>query len=306
MSSLLPTVKALREELRNDRHRLPPVRGRPGSFGWNFPSYRELLGSLGHNDGLAECIEVAVRDFLQEAKQHGDAKAYLLERAKHHRIVVNELDDLNIVIRAANSYLVITYQHLEAFLYKFLAEATEVLGVSFPGRADKESALDWALRVLPGGTNKNRQRIWRERYLLLNYYRHVRNAFLHDQKSETSTQTAFEQANRFRLLIRDDYKLDAPNAPNEITMDDFLLFTRLIKYLATDLCRMCIPNRVQIVGHATRLYERNHRKLVNAITTKTQRKAERKVCRIYSGSFGCDLNAHVGLAAEIVDTLRLL
>jgi hypothetical protein len=303
MSSTSDAVSELRAEF-NDSHRLPPVGPKFRTEGWRYQSYHQLLKKLGHSDGMAEVIEVAIRDFIEQASAHGDARDYLLQRAQHQGIIVHELDAGNIPIRAANFYVVVAYQHLESFINDFLTEASLALGEDFDDRGSKESVLNWALRVLPGGIARNKQKIWRERYLLLDYYRRVRNFFVHDHNLKEAMHRAFRTVERLRPLILEDYQLNAPNEPSLLTMDDFLLFTRLIKYLATDFRRICQPNRDQILKHAVSLYRNKHRKLLSAATTKDPDNAIAKLSKFYLGSFRCDLSMHHGLANDIWNSLR--
>jgi hypothetical protein len=303
MLPLSDAVSELRAEF-NDRHRLPPVGPKFRTEGWKYQSYYRLLKTLGHSDGMAEVIEVAIRDFIEQASAHGDARDYLLQRAQHQKIIVHELDAGNIPVRAASFYIVVAYQHLESFIYDFLSEASLALGEDFAARGDKESVLNWALRVLPDGIARNKQKIWRERYLFLDYYRRIRNGFVHNRKAEDALDKAFKTVEKLRPLVLEDYQLAAPNEPNQLTMDDFLLFTRLIKYLATDFRRMCQPNRDQILKHAVSLYQKKHLRLISAATTKDPDSAIGKLSKFYLSSFRCDLGAYNGLANNILVTLR--
>lgn len=118
-------------------------------------------------------------------------------------------------------------------------------------RRDKEAPLDWALDVLPGGSTRNVRRIWQERYEVLEYYRIVRNAFTHKVKQGT-LDAALGRASAWSPIIKADLGLSAPNPFDRLTFDDFLLYTRMIKYVATDLCRIARPTRAEIAAHAER------------------------------------------------------
>jgi hypothetical protein len=302
MPSPSDAVSALRAGF-NDKNRLPPVGPKFRTDGWKYQSYSRLVKTLGHSDGMAEVIEIAIRDFIEQASAYGDAREYLLQRAEHQKIIVHELDAGNIPVRAANFYIVVAYQHLESFIYDFLSEASSALG-ELSARDSKESVLDWALRVLPGGIARNREKIWRERYLLLDYYRRIRNQFVHNRTSQEAIDKAFKAVERLRPLVLEDYQLGAPNEPNMLTMDDFLLFTRLIRYLATDLRRISQPNRDQILKHAVSLYQKNYPRLISAATTKDPDSAIAKLTKFYLNSFRCDLSTHNGLANNILEALR--
>lgn len=231
--------------------RLPPPPKRGKRLEWRFAAYRDLLHRLGHGDGMAEVIEVARRDFVDQAQASSDPRAYLAVRAKAQKIVVHELDTANLPTRAAILYIVGAYQQLEGFLGELIDEVDETCGRASRGRRDKEAPLDWALDVLPGGVTRNIRRIGQERYEVLEYYRTARNAFTHKVKKGT-LDSALGRAATWRPIIKADLQLSAPNPFDRLTFDDFLLFTRMIKYVATDLCRIARPTRSEIAAHAER------------------------------------------------------
>jgi hypothetical protein len=45
----------------------------------------------------------------------------------------------------------------------------------------------------------------------------------------------------YNTLVRDEYSLDAPRRFDSATFEDHLLYTRIVKYVATDLCRLSPP-----------------------------------------------------------------
>ena len=181
-----------------------------------------------------------------------------------------------------------------------MAEADSVCGRQSRGRNTKEGSTDWALDVLPGGRPKNTRRIWQERYYVLEYYRGIRNAFMHPRKSASSLDTAYRKAVEYRPLFEGDFGLRAPNPAGSLTLDDFLLFTRMIKYAATDLCRIATPSEIEVAEHAHRQFQ-SHRSF-HGLTWDTIRRsmAIKKVVRFYK-HFDFDIEARPGLADRIVD-----
>lgn len=226
--------------------RLPAIPKAGPRMAWRFQAYRDLLQRLGHGDGMAEVIEVANRDFLDAARASGDPREYLIKRSRAQKIVVDELDMVNLPVRAATLYVVGAFQQLEGFLKELIDETDEVSGRTSRSRNNGEPATDWALEMLPGGRLRNVRRVGTERYLVLEYYRAIRNAFMHPTKSASSVESAYRKAAEYRGLYEADFGLDAPNEPGKLTLDDFLLFTRVIKYGATDLCRIAEPTHAEI------------------------------------------------------------
>jgi hypothetical protein len=135
--------------------------------------------------------------------------------------------------------LVGVYQQVEAFLNN-LAREQKLFGRPLDGPREGETVIAQTLRTLPGGTLANQQRLGRERLDLLDYYRLVRNGFAH-AGDEDRLAKAFENVKVYRPQVSNDYGLVAPNPVDDLTHDDYLLATRLTKYLATDICRIAEP-----------------------------------------------------------------
>jgi hypothetical protein len=286
-----PSLATARAWLKH-KARLPAVGRGDKNLNWRFGSYARLLKTLGHTDGMAESIEVATRDFIAAAIASGDPQGYLLQRAAHHGIVVMELDIPNIPIRAANLYVVGAYQQLEGYLYEMVDEYALVSGTSPRRRKEGEAPLDWALDIMPDGLSTNRQRIWYERYLTLEYYHQVRNLFTHPRKGRSAIVAAHKRLSNLAPVFQADYGLGAPNLPEALTLDDFLLFTRMIKYLGTDLCRICQPAGGAVVDHAVRLAASGDRQLRGLPEeARNPEKRRAKLARYYKGKFGCQIGA---------------
>ena len=284
-----PSPAKLRVGLR-PRARLPTVTRGSSSINWRFDSYRTLLDTLGHNDGMDEAIEVAVRDFLDAARTSGNPAAHLHVRASAQGIAVRELDIANVPTRSATLFLVGAYQQLEGFLYDFAEEFGTLVGAPVRSRAQGEAPLDWVLDVIPGGLNLNKHRIWIERFLILDYYRLVRNHLNHPRKSRTSLAALHATLSSLDPMIRTGYGLPAPNEPGKLHFNDFLLLTRIVKYLATDLCRLAQPTGADLVQHALRLQSSGERSL-RGLPSESQSPVKRRarIRRFYRGRFGSTL-----------------
>ncbi|NII60016.1 hypothetical protein [Sphingomonas aerolata] len=239
---------------------------------------------------MDEAIEVAVRDFLYAARSSGNPAAHLHARANVQGITVRELDIGNLPNRSAMLFLIGAYQQFEGFLYDFAEEFGLITGTVVRSRVKGEAPLDWALDVLPGGLNSNKNRVWIERFLILDYYRLVRNQLNHPRKTRASLAGPHATLRSLDQVIRADYGLPAPNEPEKLQFNDFLLLTRLVKYLATDLCRLATPTGIDLVQHALRLQgsgERAFQSLPPENASPIKRRA--RIRRFYNGRFGCSL-----------------
>lgn len=294
----MPNLDALRESLKH-KDRLERMSDKSPRMKWRFRCYRQLLDTLGHGDGMAEVIEVACRDFLEAAQASGDLGSYIKTRSAHHKIVAYELDIENLPARAATLYIVGAYQQLERFLLDLIDESDEVGGRKSRERTDKEAALDWALDVLPGGRAANIRKIWVELYAILEYYRAVRNRFLHTRKKASGVDKAFKEADYWSPIYAADFGLKAPNAPDALTLDDFLLFTRGIKYVAVHLCRVACPTPEEVVAHAGReMMTKGLRKHHWQMTD--DQKARRKLAKYYKVKYRYDLTAVPHILDDII------
>jgi hypothetical protein len=293
-----PELDALRSRLAH-RDRLPDVPRSGKRMDWRFRAYDELHQRLGHGDGMAEVIEVARRDFVDAATASGDARGYLSARARAQGIVVEELDVANLPARAAVLYIVGAYQQLDGFLKDLVAEADAAFERTSRGRTDKEAPIDWALDVLPGGRARNARRIGEERHAALEYYRTVRNAFTHKVKQAT-VEAALRRAEEFSPVFNADLKLNAPNAPDALTLDDFLLFTRMIKYVATDLCRIARPDRAVVRAHVERDLDGLRKFRTWDWNTVGDGKAAKRLAGHYRLQHRFDFDCEPGLLDEIL------
>ena len=137
--------------------------------------------------------------------------------------------------------LVSAYQQAESFLNGVRFELRN-MGIEWPPRGDHEPLLKYTLENLPNGLKDNKTMIGEERYDLFEYYRLMRNAFVHGPIPKAKLMEQFETVAAYRELVASQYRLDAPNPFEKLKLDDYMLFTRLIKYIATDICRIGEPS----------------------------------------------------------------
>ena len=205
-----------------------------------FDSYRELMRDLGAMDGLAAGQTLASKHFIDAAAEHRDPQQFVRDRAVHYRVSTHFVDFLNVPAHLTQLLIVGTTQQAEAFLDKFRREQNE-MGRSWRAREDGEQRLKYTLDCISGGFADNRIRVRKERYDLFEYYRVVRNAFVHSSIDRERVQREFEKVSGLRQMVEVEFGLEAPHKVSELTFADHILFTRITKYLATDLCRLAPP-----------------------------------------------------------------
>ena len=84
----------------------------------------------------------------------------------------------------------------------------------------------------------------------------VRNASVHPGVESERLRAEYEKVSHYRATVLEEYALDAPNSFAAASFQDHFLYTRVVKYVATDLCRLVPP---QTVGELERvLADRDH------------------------------------------------
>jgi len=193
-------------------------------------------------DGLAAALAIATRQFIDAAIASGDPQSYALDLATAYGVATRFVDFDGLTPHLCQLLIVGTYQQAEAFLDNFRAEQ-RAMGRTWRPRVDGETLLHHALDCLPGGFLVNLTRVGKERWELHDYYRRVRNGFVHSSIDRGSLDDHYDRVAAHRALVRKEYGLIPPNRFGQLTFHDHLLFTRVTKYLATDLCRLGPPDR---------------------------------------------------------------
>jgi hypothetical protein len=211
-----------------------------------FPCYRILKKGLGEFDSIIECNELAVRKFIKEAQDSDSVNKYVEHESKKYSVRVDIVDINQMSVRTAQLYILSVYQQAEVFLRTFQREHP---GSSlWKARKDGESRLHWILDCLNNNsfiTNCNE--IGRHRFELFEYYRLVRNHFIHDPVNLRDVDAKFNELREFKDQILAEYKLAAPNSYREQSFDDFMLFSRVVKHIAIELCRIGKPQDQEIL-----------------------------------------------------------
>jgi hypothetical protein len=100
------------------------------------------------------------------------------------------------------------------------------------------------LSSLDGGYNETVQALGRLEVELAEYYRLIRNKFLHAGDADVH-----KDVDGLRSRVResiDYFRLSAPNAYADISFDDFILFSRVVKKIGLGLCSVARPDDAEI------------------------------------------------------------
>lgn len=192
-------------------------------------SFRSLWRQLGENDAGLEWIEVAIRELLRQQRDGGVVATSAL--ASTHGVRVNDLEEKSLRSQWAKLQIGAVARYLEVFLDDFRAE----LPREVRQRNNKEDLVTYMLDVY----KVKKSEVGELQFDLLNYYRRIRNRFIHDPTAEESKKLVREAESLRAAIASGDspYKrLSAPNAPEYVCFDDFILFTRALKDFAKGLC----------------------------------------------------------------------
>lgn len=213
----------------------------PATF--SFPSYRNLCRYLGEADAMVELTELAARSFLAAARESGDPGAYVREASAKHNVCVNLPEVARLSAHLSQNYIVTVYQSAERFLHEFRREHNALFQRQWGNdRVDADP-----LTVTLGNVATTREVAEREIGMDLisrfQYYRLVRNAIVH--MKDSGAKKAIVALEAIPPYAPDNVarygRTTAPNAPDRLTFDDFVLFSRITKAVAERLCMLATP-----------------------------------------------------------------
>jgi hypothetical protein len=210
---------------------------------FRFVSYREFKRELGKANAAVECAELAVRKFLHEAEKAEDASAFVKAASDEYRVRVDKLDPPLLKKLLAQLHITTVHQEFESFLVAMIRE--------YRGKGVElekgDSLLKGTLKDVFGSYDAGLKKLGRFEVETAEYYRLVRNSFAHDG----STAAAKADIPRLRELLEkledESYsRLSAPHASQSVDFDDFILFSRVSKRLALQLCEVLRPTDARI------------------------------------------------------------
>lgn len=206
----------------------------------------ELYRELGKFDAVVEFTELAVREFIQEAENGGNFDQFITERSKKHKIRVDAVDQSIYRSRISQSYILSVYQRAELFIHEFRIECNDLKDTSWKLDDTKDSILIKTIRKI-SAYNPAVLKIGEHNLALFDYYRVIRNKYSHDRIEDTKVEKAFAKISNYKKEIMENYPgLNAPNDFNNISFDDFILFTRVIKDIAYHLSNIIAPSDEEV------------------------------------------------------------
>lgn len=205
--------------------------------------YRSLVKSLGKSDATVEWIEVAIRHLVNE--YHDFGTVHLQSLAQNCGIRVN-IDGKNKSISELQKewpkmQISAVHQMAEEFFTNFDDQHPHQI----KAKRQDESLMSFTLRAY----HVSRIDVGKLQYELVDYYREVRNCIMHKPTSSKINSLKLKRVQLHKDIENSIYSsLNAPNLINELTFDDFILFSRSLKHLAGKLCQATMPTDEEFIN----------------------------------------------------------
>jgi hypothetical protein len=212
-------------------------RGSKRKRGFIYPCFYDLRDNLGGIDATIETIETAIREFAARYELSSQKDQFLKLAAQNHRIVLNHVDWGKLPNHAAYLYIISVYQQADWFFDALRKQHPN--GGSWPGKPEGESVLSYTLSRF-GPDAEKRVSPWLKN--LFEYYRLVRNRFTHPNKDDQGWKKQLASVLNRIDTIKGFYSVEAPNEYQNISFDDYVLFTRSVKDLALEICDVARPD----------------------------------------------------------------
>jgi len=208
----------------------------PPRFGMSL--YNQLKLELGEIDASAACLELAMREFIAASKRFSSSTAFVQQLSQQHGIRVDVFDIGLFVRRGAALRIIGVTQAFEGFIDRYIESHPRIQDKE--GRKKGELLLNFVVRKMGSPKSTVDSLTDSLDYKLYSYYRQLRNGIAH-QTTATQSATALSLLHPLQTETHNDpryVRLAAPNDPQGLTFDDYVLFSRAAKAVAANLCQI--------------------------------------------------------------------
>lgn len=229
---------------------------KPGYFNEKpiFRVVKSMKKAIGLQDSCLQTNEAAILYLEEKAKQSGDVEEFITGLCAKYSISLGIRDFDYFKNTLYQSYILQTYNLVEPFFkrinktYRYYNDFTG----DWKTKTNDGKSLDPFSQLLENMPIISAKKIKSyPEYRLLNYYRLVRNSIVHlqDDAEEHKKTNKFYDDNIMGDLeyFRENYQIEAPNAPENISFKDFMLYTRVLKYFSNIINDVCFPSIESLV-----------------------------------------------------------
>ena len=205
-----------------------------------YKSYKNLKKYLGLLDGLIELNELAISKFKIDAEKSGNIESFIKTECKKRGFLVNYKKWPDFYHKIYQVLIVSVHSSFERFVKESKGDLKSLFNNIDFEKIDNKNKKENNLKKLVGyfsNSDKIKVKIDKRKEDLFLYYLKVRNYIVHDV-GKKNTRDIMEDFFAKSILPSKEYFTEtynsetAPNKLEKINIDDYLLFSKLIKDLA--------------------------------------------------------------------------
>ena len=223
---------------------------KPGYFNQKplIRAISDVKYTIGLQDSCIQTNQTAVLFLEEQANLSSQPDEFIKVLCQKYKISLGTSDIDYFKTIQYKSFILQTYNLVEPF-FKELNVAyrydNNILPTDWKTK-DGDKNLDPFNQLLANLNRSQRTEIKSyPEYYLLDYYRLVRNSIVHlqEDRDEHKKTLKYYSDNLVNIILhfKDNYEMEAPNEPDKIVFEDFMLYTRSIKYFSNILNDICFP-----------------------------------------------------------------
>ena len=191
-------------------------------------NFKDVLGKY---CAINQFVELSKRCFVADHQNELQKRETFVELATAYAVTLTNYDADSMVSEICRSYIVNVHLCFETFLRDVCRQMNKYGKNEYKRRIQEESYLSCAVRNICGS---NLADDMKPLYELCEYYRLIRNTSVHDLCDVDSHEREYGKLQKYNFKTETKFsKLVAPNKYEEISFDDFIMFSRSCVELAT-------------------------------------------------------------------------
>lgn len=205
-------------------------------------NFKDVLGKY---CAINQFVELSKRCFVVEHHHEIQKKETFVELATEYAVTLTNYDADVMASEICRSYIVNVHLCFETFLKDVCWQMKKYGKNKYKPRIQEESYLSCAVRNICGN---NLADDIKPLYDLCEYYRLIRNTSVHDLCDVDSHEKEYDKLKTYNFKTEAKFsRLLAPNKYEEISFDDFVMFSRCCVELATYIFGKMSYDYVKIV-----------------------------------------------------------